>query len=146
MPGPRDIDRLQDEIEELFSELWQVPRFAGLRQGFRPQVDCYRSADPAELTVVVELPGVDPADVQVAATPRAVLVSGVRGRPVEPRRVYQQMEIDYGPFQRKVSLGEDVDTASTRASYANGLLTIVLPIATSPPGPVKVTVEVKDRD
>lgn len=146
MPGRRDIDRLQDEIEELFSELWQVPRFAGLRQGFRPQVDCYRSADPAELTVVVELPGVDPADVQVAATPRAVLVSGVRRRPVEPRRVYQQMEIDDGPFQRKVSLGEDVDTASTRASYANGLLTIVLPIATSPPGPVKVTVEVKDRD
>jgi HSP20 family protein len=146
VPGRRDIDRLQDEIEELFSDLWQVPRFAGLRQGFRPQVDCYRSADPATLTVVVELPGVDPSDVQISATPRALLVSGVRRRPLEPRRVYQQMEIDYGPFQRKVSLAEDVDTARARASYANGLLTIVLPIATSPPGPVKVTVEVRDRD
>jgi hypothetical protein len=30
----RDIDRLQGEIEELFADLWQVPRFAGLRHGF----------------------------------------------------------------------------------------------------------------
>ena len=57
------MDRLQDEIEELFADLWQVPRFTGLRRGFRPAVDCFRSDDPPELVVVVELagrrPGVD---------------------------------------------------------------------------------------
>ena len=146
MPERKDIDRLQDEIQELFSELWQVPRFAGLRQGFLPQVDCYRTDDPPELHVVVELPGIDPADVQISATPRALLVTGERRRPREPRRVYQQMEIDYGRFQRKVALAEDVDTSRADASYLDGLLTIVLPIASRPQRPIQVTVEVRDRD
>lgn len=142
----KDIDRLQDEIQELFSELWQVPRFVGLRQGFRPQVDCYRTAEPPELTVVVELPGIDPADVRIEATPRALVVSGERRRPREPKRVYQQMEIDYGPFQCKVALAEDADTSRAHAGYADGLLTIVLPIAERPPRPIRVTVEVDDRE
>ena len=30
----RDIDKLHEEIEELFADLWQVPRFAGFL--FRP--------------------------------------------------------------------------------------------------------------
>ena len=56
----RNIDDLQDEIQELFDDLWQVPRFAGMRRGFRPQCDCYLTEDPRTLHVVVELPGVDP--------------------------------------------------------------------------------------
>jgi HSP20 family protein len=147
VPPRKDIDRLQDEVEELFAELWQVPRFAGLRQGFRPQVDCYRTADPPELTIVVELPGIDAADLQISAMPRSLTVSGERRRPrADPPRVYQQMEIDYGPFQRKIALAEDVDTKRAHASYVDGLLRIVLPIATRPPRPVRVTVEVRDRD
>ena len=31
----RDVDKLQEEIEELFADLWQVPRFSGIRRGFR---------------------------------------------------------------------------------------------------------------
>ena len=38
MRRPNDIDRLHEEIQELIDELWQVPRFAGGRRGFRPQV------------------------------------------------------------------------------------------------------------
>ena len=60
MARKRDMDQLQNEIQELFADLWQVPRFSGLRAGFRPQIDCYRTADPPELVVLVELPGVDP--------------------------------------------------------------------------------------
>ena len=59
MRRPNDIDRLHEEIQELIDELWQAPRFAGGRRGFRPQVDCIRSEDPPALHVVVELPGVD---------------------------------------------------------------------------------------
>ena len=56
----RDVDKLQEEIEELFADLWQVPRFSGLRTGFRPNVDSYHTDEPHQLTVVIELPGVDP--------------------------------------------------------------------------------------
>ena len=76
----RDIDRLSSEIEELFSELWQVPRFARMRQGFRPQVDCYRTDDPPEFTIVIELAGIDPADVVVEAAGGSLVVTGERRR------------------------------------------------------------------
>ena len=57
----RDVNRLQQEIEDLFSEMWQVSGFAGMRRGFRPHVDCYRTEEPPAVVVVVDLAGVDPA-------------------------------------------------------------------------------------
>ena len=125
-------DRLHEEIEELFAELWQVPRFAGLRHGFRPNVDCFHTDDPHALTVVVELPGVDPATLHVIAAGRTLVVAGERKRPQVPARVYQQMEIDYGPFKRQIRLAEDVDPAQATARYEHGILTIALPVAGRP--------------
>lgn len=125
----RDIDDLQSEISELFQDLWQVPRFSGMRRGYRPQVDCFQSDDPPTLTVVLELPGVDPASVELVALGRALSVSGTRERPSLPGAHYQAMEIEYGPFQRRVELGADVDAAAATARYERGMLTIVLPVA-----------------
>ena len=142
MTSRRDIDWLRGEIDELFSDLWQVPRFAA-RGAFKPQVDCYRTEDPPELTVLVELPGVDPDEVQIVATPQALLVAGERRRPPGDGRVYQQMELDYGPFRRELVLGADVDPERGRASYQNGLLTIVLPLAQRAPTTTKVPIEVR---
>jgi HSP20 family protein len=126
-----DIDRLHAEMTELIDELWQVPRFAGARRGFRPQVDCVRGEDPPELRVFVELPGVDPAAIQVIAADRVLVVVGERFRPDLHGR-FQQMEIEYGPFQRRIPLDEPVDTAAATARYERGVLTVVLPIAAEP--------------
>jgi HSP20 family protein len=137
-------DRLHEEIEELFAELWQVPRFAGMRHGFRPNVDCFHTDEPHALTVVVELPGVDPATVQVIAAERVLLIAGERPRPHPAGRVYQQMEIEYGPFRRQVRLAEDVDPSQAHATYGRGILTITLPVIAQPVTG-RVTIEV-ERD
>ena len=144
MPERRDIGKLQAEIEELFSDLWQVPRFTGARRGFRPAVDCYRTENPPALTIVVELAGVDPDTVKVVADERALVVSGARRRPEAVQgQVYQQIEIEYGPFQRHIPLVADVDVKAADASYEHGLLTITLPIAERATGPVQLPVDVK---
>jgi HSP20 family protein len=139
----RDVDKLQEEIEELFADLWQVPRFSGLRHGFRPNVDCFHTDDPHALTVVVELPGVEAESVHVVAGERLLVVAGERKRPQLPGRVYQQMEIEYGPFQRQVRLVEDVDPERATAHFEHGVLTIELPVVEhSPPaGRFRITVE-----
>ncbi len=139
----RDVDKLQEEIEELFADLWQVPRFSGLRHGFRPNVDCFHTDEPHALTVVVELPGVDAQSVRVVAGERVLVIAGERKRPQLPGRVYQQMEIEYGPFQRQVRLVEDVDPEQARARFEQGVLTIELPVTASAPpaGRVRITVE-----
>ena len=140
MTGKRQRDELQREIQELFSDLWQVPRFSGLRSGFRPHVDCYRTED--SLTVLVELPGVDPDNVDVVVAEGNLYLAGKRDRPRGEGQVYQQMEIDYGTFRRQVALNADVDVTKTSASYDRGMLTIVLPITQRPPVTEKVVIAV----
>jgi HSP20 family protein len=130
MADPRD--KLHEEIEELFADLWQVPRFAGLHRGFRPNVDSYHTDEPHELTVVVELPGVDPAGLSVVAHERTLVISGERRRPSVQGAVYQQMEVDYGPFRRQIRLSEDIDPERASARYDRGVLTVTLPIAEKP--------------
>jgi HSP20 family protein len=133
-------DDLQREIQELFSDLWQVPRFSGLRSGFRPHVDCFRTED--SLTVLVELPGVDPATVDLVVAEGNLYLAGKRDRPRGEGQVYQQMEIDYGTFRRQIALNTDVDVTKAHASYDRGILTIVLPLAPRPVTIEKVVIEV----
>ena len=139
----RDSDKLQEEIEELFADLWQVPRFSGMRHGFRPNVDCFHTDEPHTLTVVVELPGVDPSTVRIVANERLLVIAGERTRPKVPGRVYQQMEIEYGPFQRQVRLAEDIDPEHATATFEHGVLTVELPVVEKalPAGRYRITVE-----
>jgi HSP20 family protein len=128
----RDIEHAAEEIEQLFADLWQVVPFSrGLRRHYRPQVDVYRSDDPPTLTVQIELPGVDPKDVQVIAGSQALLIAGERRRPKDCGH-YQQMEIDYGPFQRQITLDENIDPEAATATYERGFLTVRLPIVPRP--------------
>jgi HSP20 family protein len=141
----REFEEAAEEIEQLFADLWQVFPFSrGMRRGYRPEVDVYRTEDPAALTVVVELPGVDPDEVRVVASMRALLIAGERNRTKESRH-YQQMEIDYGPFQRQVTLAEDVDPDGATATYERGLLTVRLPIAPRPTPRQSISIAVTSR-
>ena len=80
---------------------------------------------------------------QIVATPQALLVAGERRRPPGEGRVYQQMELDYGPFRREFVFGDDVDPEGARATYDRGLLTIVLPLARRAPKSATVPIEVR---
>jgi HSP20 family protein len=138
----RDLERGIDELEQLFADLWQVVPFTRGHRGYRPQVDCFRVDDPPAHVVVVELPGVEPEDVQLVATPRALVVAGVRRRPPQCGQ-YQQMEIDYGPFQRQVRLSEDIDPDGATATYERGILRVTLPVAPKPAARESVLIAVR---
>jgi HSP20 family protein len=143
MEKRREFEHAADEIEQLFADLWQVFPFSrGLRRGYRPQVDVFRSDDPPALTVQVELPGVDPEDVQLIASPQALLIAGERPRPKDGGH-YQQMEIDYGPFQRQITLAENVDPEEATATYERGILTVRLPIVPRPAPGESVSITVR---
>jgi HSP20 family protein len=139
----RDIEDLAGEIQELFADMWQVPRFsAGLRQGYRPQADCFRTDDPPALNVIVELAGVDPASVEVVVAGRALTISGERTRPRVAGAHYLAMEIEYGTFKRTVELGTDIDPTNVTATYDKGMLKVVLPLVPQRHDE-KVAIEVK---
>jgi len=139
MTPRRDIDRLKTEMEELFADLC-YHRVAPQRAGFRPRVDAYRTEDPPAVHVVVELPGVDPAEVELAVVDGILVVSGHRRRPAVKGGRYEHIEIDYGRFERRIALGDDLDAGEAEAVYDHGLLTITLPLAQRSSGPVRVPV------
>jgi len=144
--NPRDIDKLTEEVHELFEELWRMPRFAGPRRGFRPPIDVFLTDEPRELTVVVDVAGIDAGCVKIDASERHLVIAGERRRPRIEGQVFQHAEIEYGPFERHIALAEPVDPEAARATYASGLLTIVLPVAARTSGPVKVPIEVREED
>jgi HSP20 family molecular chaperone IbpA len=133
-----------DQFDQLLTELWRA-QFGGHRCGFRPAVDSYRTEDPAQLVVIVELPGIDPEQVQIVFHGSALIVAGERIRPKTGGRRYHQMEIDHGPFQRRIQVHEQVDAEAATASYERGLLRIVLPIAKRPSGAVRVPIELRSK-
>jgi HSP20 family protein len=141
MRSRKDVDRLKTEMEELFADLCQVPRLVASRRGFRPAVDVYRAEDPPAVIVVVELAGVDPADTELALADGTLVVRGTRRRSTQQRILH--MEIDYGSFERQVSLPETVDAEAAEASYVRGLLVVTLPIAERPSR--KLTVQITAR-
>jgi HSP20 family protein len=123
-----NFERMRREMDELFGDVFERRR--GLRgRGFVPRVDVYYTDDPPRAVVKVDLAAVDPADVALDIRGRQLVIAGER-RPTEAGgRLYQQIEIEHGPFRRVVELGADVVAEEASASYVDGVLQVEIPLA-----------------
>ena len=79
--------------------------------------------------VRVDLAGVALDDVNLEIRGRVLVISGQRKAHDTEGRVYQQLEVEQGPFRREVQLGADVIADQARATYEDGILRVELPIA-----------------
>jgi HSP20 family protein len=137
MPKERDLfanfERMRREIDELFGDVWSR---AGLsprqRVGFHPRVDVYYCGEPSKAIVKADLAGVDVDNVRLEVRGRVLVISGERRPRDTEGRVYQQIEIEHGPFVREIQLGTDVDAERARATYEDGILRVELPLAETP--------------
>ena len=133
----RDFDRMRREMDELFGDV--LDRRMGRRgSGFSPAVDVYYCGDPPKAIVVADLAGIDPKGVTLEIRGRELVLAGNRSAPEEDGRLYQQLEIPFGPFQRVVPLGADVDADEARAMYADGFLRVTLPLKQASPRVVPI--------
>ena len=133
-----------DQFGRLIAELWHGP-FGGRQHGLWPPLDSYSTENPPQLVVVVELPGIDPERVQIVLQNSTLVIAGERMRPTKCNRRYHQMEIDRGSFERRIQIHEQVDAGAASATYEQGLLQIVLPIAKRAGGPVRVPIELRSK-
>src|ERR1700761_7272200 len=125
-----NFERMRREMDELFGDVLDRGLSPRRRGGFSPAVDVYYVSDPPRAVVRADLAGIDPAEVQLEIRGRELVLSGHREPPSHPPddRVYQQLEIETGPFQRVVALGADVDSDAADATYEDGILTVELPL------------------
>ena len=75
-------------------------------------------------------------------TPAPALPANGRD-PAQPHQVWYRSEIEYGPFEREVSLAVDVDASRASATYERGLLRVVLPVAERAPSPARLTIAIR---
>jgi HSP20 family protein len=140
-----NFERMWREIDELVgsSDPWRRARRQG---GFSPRVDVYYCGDASnepKAIAKVELPGVDVDSVNLEVVGRELVISGERPVQETEGRVYQQVEIQTGPFRRIVPLGTDVVAEEARASYEDGVLRVELPLRRED---VTHTVPIEPRD
>jgi HSP20 family protein len=127
-----NFERMRREIDELFGDVFE--RQTGLRgRGFSPKVDVFYTDDPPRAVVRADLAGIDPDGIELQIRGRELVLSGNRRPEGGEDRVYQQLEIEHGPFRRVVALGVDVDPDAANASYEDGMLTVELPLARPAP-------------
>ena len=120
--------RMRREMDQLFGD-WPGRGLVGARTtGFSPKVDVYYCGDPQRAIVKVDLAGIELNDVTIEISGRELLISGERPVQETEGRVYQQVEIDSGPFRRIVELQADIDAEDSRATYEDGVLRIELPL------------------
>ncbi len=136
-----NFERMRREMDELFGDVFDRGLAPRRRGGFVPAVDVYYVGNPPRAVVRADLAGIDPSHVELEIRGRELILGGQRVAPAAGQeRLYQQLEIEYGPFRRIVALGADVDAERARATYEDGMLVVELPIA-EPADPHAVPIE-----
>jgi len=88
---------------------------------WRPATDAYETAE--HFIVQVDLAGMDPAQIEVLADKNSLVVRGIRQESSVPgKKHFHKMEINVGPFIRKIPIAVEVDPASATAEYRSGFL------------------------
>jgi len=139
------FDRMRREMDELFGDVLERS-FGGRRAGFSPRVDVSYAANPPRAIVTAELAGINPDDLELEVRGRELVISGHRAPHDETEeRVFQQIEIEHGPFRRTIQLGAEVIADSAKATYNEGFLRVELPLQQPEARTRSVPVEVENR-
>jgi HSP20 family protein len=111
---------------------------------FGPRVDVYYCGEPPKAVVKADLSGVSLDSVGLEVSGRQLLITGERPLQETEGRIYQQVEIQTGPFRRVVELSADVVAQAARATYEDGILRVELPLRT--PGDDTTRVPIENRE
>ena len=141
----REFPTMQSRINlmnRLFSESYtaEVPEEALTTTAFAPPVDIYE--DEHNITLKLEVPGIDEKDIDVRIDNTTLTVHGERKIEKEEKEEnFRRIERQYGEFTRSLTLPSSVDLAQVSAHYDKGVLKINLPKnAEAKPKQIKVTV------
>ena len=141
-----NFERMRREMDELFGDVFNRTRLSPRRHGFCPSVDVFYADDPPRAVVHAELAGIDADELSLEIEGRELVLAGHRKAARAEGRVYQQLEIEHGPFRRVIPLGADVVADAARATYHDGILKVELPLAPSEQRTLSVPIDTQSRD
>jgi len=127
---PSPLARWGREMNEMFERFWtqDVGKWmAGARAGeWAPAMDLGET--DSEFHLHVEVPGMNPDDIDISLTGNTLTIRGSRrDRREDKGKAWHRVEQRSGSFQRTVTLPGGVDADKIRAAYDQGILEITLP-------------------
>ena len=138
----RDFPPVQDRMNRIFREAFSPEGSdeALTTSNFAPPVDVYE--DEHNITLKIEVPGIDEKDINVSIENNTLTVRGERRfEKDEKEENFQRVERMYGSFTRSFTLPNTVDPEQTNAHYDKGVLRIRVPMrAEAKPKQIKVSV------
>ncbi len=99
---------------------------SGATRGWAPRLDLYENAD--QVTVKVELAGMKKEDFDLSLEDDTLTISGQRKAETASGESFRS-ERFFGAFSRAVTLPAAVQADKVKATYQDGILTVVLPKA-----------------
>ncbi|MBD2666344.1 heat shock protein, class I [Richelia sinica FACHB-800] len=122
-----EMDNLQRQMNRLFGRLIP-PNGDSEKFSFVPAAELAETDH--ELHLRLEIPGLEPKDINVEVTTDSVSISGERKSETKTEQDgYTRSEFRYGRFQRVIPLPVEVQNEQVQAEYKDGILTLTLPKA-----------------
>ncbi len=120
----REMDRLLDHFAGS-----KPPQVRYAPSVWEPAIDVYETED--SLVVIAELAGVKESDIELVVDRDTFTIRGSRSKAIRAgeKRAYHRMEIASGFFSRSIKLPMAIEIESVKATYAGGLVEVVLPKA-----------------
>jgi HSP20 family protein len=121
------VREMMDKVMDTFLEpLVRVGPSEWRSDPFRPSVDVIEEEN--QVRVEVEMPGVDPKDVEVSVGENSVTIRGEKKVELKDEdKSYHRTERPFGSFQRTIALPIEVDTERAVAAFKHGVLKITFP-------------------
>jgi HSP20 family protein len=120
-----EVNTMQEEFARLFG---RMAPFAGTPAAATAAAPVNVWEDDQALYVEADLPGVDPAKLDVTVTEgNQLLIQGERAAPEIPGATWVRQERPVGQFVREVELPALVDADKVEARYEHGVLRLTLP-------------------
>lgn len=133
------IGSLRRELDRFFDAA--VTRVAPITASWTPAVDIRETKDAWEFTL--ELPGVDPSQVDVTAEARVLKIRGqkdIARTEGDAAQRWVSTERISGSFERSFRLPAQVREDAIEARYAHGVLTVTVPKAEVPARRIEIKV------
>lgn len=132
----------RSDFDELFGRLWGTQGSGPMWQtgGYNVPTDVFHTED--RLVIRMDLPEIDPNDVEVTVQENTLLINGSRRFPYDTEKVrFVRRGTFYGDFTQRVMLGKGLDVEKINARYHNGVLELTIPYAEEVQ-PKKISIEV----
>lgn len=121
------VRQLQDDINRLFTG-WSTNDSSAVTADWVPNVDINEFEDRFQL--YVDVPGVDPKDVEITLEAGVLTISGERfplAEKADENVIHRREERGSGRFYRRFILPQSVDADKVKASDRHGVLEIFIP-------------------